>query len=630
MCGIAGAIRSLLGQDPDSVLTRMNNALLHRGPDMGETYSDDDFCCCHRRLSIIDLSEDGRQPMHSDDGRYVIVFNGEIYNYLEIRKELEEKGCRFRTRTDTEVLLQAFIQFGALSLDRVNGMFAYVIWDKTKKKLFAARDRIGKKPFYYYLKGSQFAFASEIKSLLELPKIDRSLDYTAIVDYLKFLFIPHPKSIYRYIFKLPPGHHLTYCNGEVTVSEYWDVDFSVEHDANTVEDLQDDLLALLRRAVGDRMLADVPLGAFLSGGVDSSGVVKLMSEISEVPVTTCTVGFNDKRINEAKFAKEFAGELGTNHYEHYVRSDPSAILRKLCWHFDEPFADSSMVPTYYVSEMARQHVTVALSGDGGDENFAGYAKYVTDKYENIVRESIPQGILRLLQRGSGKFTNSTSCRKINSLISSALVGPVEGFHVTNSFITDVQMKSLLSSDIQSEVNGYSSIDHTQKYYNRYPDRDHLGRVLYTDIKLLLPGDFLVKVDRMSMANSLEVRSPFLDTRIIEFSAKLPSKLKLNGIEKKYLLRKTLAKVLPRKILTRRKQGFEAPINIWFRRELREMAESSFFKNPDLERFFNIEEIRRIWGNHQTGKSQSGTLLWSILMFALWLEIELGRERKYVC
>lgn len=617
MCGIAGATRNLLGDNPPTALNSMNDIMLHRGPDMGEIYYDDGIGLCHRRLSIIDLSEDGRQPMQCPDRRYTIVFNGEIYNFLELRQELEEKGHRFRTQTDTEVLLHAYMEYGPASLDKINGMFAYTIWDNKEKKLFAARDRIGKKPFYYYYHQGDFAFASEIKSLFEIKDIQLELDTTALVDYLKYLFIPHPKSIYKNIFKLPPGHYLIYSNGTVQIKEYWDIDFS-ETGPRKETDLTEELLEIIKQSVESRMLSDVPLGAFLSGGIDSSGIVSLMSKSCSSPVTTCTIGFKDKALNEAEYAKEFAHSLQADHHEHYVDDEPAQIIKKLVWHFDEPFADSSMVPTYYVSKMARQNVTVALSGDGGDECFAGYAKYSIDQFENKVRDYTPSFLLHLASSLSEVFPTNAICKKVTSLSSSALLTPAQGFYVTNSFITDQQLNDLLSPEIKKQVNGYNPADHIINYYNKANGPDHLAKILYTDLKLLLPGDFLVKVDRMSMANSLEVRSPLLDHKLIEFAATIPSNLKMHGKQKKYILKRSFSKILPQEILNRRKHGFESPISRWFRGEIKEMAEYSLFKNKNLPEFFEINAIKKIWDQHQDGANH-GTLLWTLFMFALWQE-----------
>ena len=618
MCGIAGATRNLLGDTPNKVLNRMNNVMVHRGPDMGEIYCDADMGLCHRRLSIIDLSEDGRQPMSSLDGRYTIVFNGEIYNFIDLRKELEAKGHKFVSKTDTEVLLHAYTEYGPSSLEKIRGMFAYAIWDKIEKKLFAARDRIGKKPLYYYFSVGKFAFASEIKSILAINNICPRIDLTAIIDYLKYLYIPHPKSIYQDIYKLAPGHYLTFADGQLQTRQYWDIDFSSELGADE-NDLAEELMAEIKAAVECRLISDVPLGAFLSGGIDSSGVVALMANASKKPVTTCTIGFNDQDCNEAEFAKKFARSLHLNHHEHYVKDEPAKIIKKLVWHFDEPFADSSMVPTYYVSKVARQNVTVALSGDGGDENFAGYSKYSIDYYENLVRKWVPGFLLNILSASAASFPSASPLRKLTSLCSSAGMTPGQGFYVTNTFATDQQFSDLLSGNLQKQVRGYDPAEHLLHYYNSANGNDHLAKILYTDLKLFLPGDILVKVDRMSMANSLEVRSPLLDHKIIELAARIPSSLKLKGGEKKYILKNTFGKILPKDILTRKKHGFDAPINKWFRHELKAMAEKSFFHDDKINEFFQTQAIKKIWDQHQSQQYNHGTLLWTLFMFSLWLE-----------
>ena len=614
MCGIAGATRNLLGDNPAAALKRMNDVMIHRGPDMGEVVFDDDMGLCHRRLSIIDLSEDGRQPMVSRDGRYTIVFNGEIYNFQELRRELVENGHVFRSRTDTEVLLALYADQGVASLQKIRGMYAYAIWDNEKKELFAARDRIGKKPFYYFYQNNTFAFASELKSLLELSDIPTEIDYTAVLDYFKYLYVPHPKTIYKDIFKLEPGHYLLYGNGRLTIKEYWDIDFSSPIDASPQE-----LLYTIHDAVQCRLISDVPLGAFLSGGIDSSGVVALMALINKEPITTCTIGFDDEKHNEAEYAREFAARIGANHHEQYIKDEPAQIIKKLVWHFDEPFADSSMVPTYYVSKMARNYVTVALSGDGGDENFAGYEKYSIDDYENRVRELVPAMVLKAVSAITALFPGQTTLKRLHSLSSSALLDPAQAFFVTNTFITDQQVKDIFSENFLQEIQGYDPAEHTHRYFRKANGSDHLSKILYTDLKLFLPGDILVKVDRMSMANSLEMRSPLLDHKVIEFAARLRSSLKFRKGNKKFLLKEAFRKLVGDDVLTRKKHGFTVPLNGWFRKELREMAETAIFQTEQMPLFFSMPALRKIWTQHQEKTRDHGTLLWTIFMFALWLE-----------
>lgn len=618
MCGIAGATRNLLGGKPDDVLARMNEVMKHRGPDMGDYHYDDFMGMCHRRLSIIDLSEDGRQPMQSGDERYHIVFNGEIYNFQELRQELIQKGYRFHSKTDTEVLLNHYIEFGPQSLTSIRGMFAYSIWDKHEKCLFIARDRIGKKPLYYYHKHGYFAFASELKSILEIQGVDKKINLTAFVDYLKYLFIPHPKTIYEDIYKLEPGHYLLFKNESVSIQSYWDVNFLPE-ECRTEESLADELLETIDDAVRCRLLSDVPLGAFLSGGIDSSGVVKLMSRVLDEPVTTCTIGFDQKKHNEAEQARWFSDIIKTRHHEHYIKNEPSRIVKKLVWYFDEPFADSSMVPTYYVSNLARQNVTVAISGDGGDESFAGYEKYSIDLFENRIRKMVPSPLLKMVNQWSQGYEKGL-IKKLNSLSGSSLLNPGRAFYITNTFVSDSMLSGLISDNVYKNIAGYDPSEHTTRYYNSLNGADHLTRILYTDLKMYLPGDVLVKVDRMSMANALEVRSPLLDHKVIEFAARIPSHLKIKHGVKKYILKKAFNRIIPTEILTRKKHGFDVPLDNWFRKELNAMAQESLLKSEKMGMFFKTDEIKKIWESHQSGQVGHGTLLWTLFVFSLWIDM----------
>ncbi len=596
----------------------MGEAIIHRGPDASGEYLDALVGLGHRRLSIIDLSPLGNQPMYSANGRYVIVFNGEIYNFQELRDELEVGGCSFKSRTDTEVILELYQIEGAHCLQKLNGMFAFAIWDREDNVLFLARDRIGKKPLYYYHGGSdKVAFASEIKALLRLPGIDKDVEPTAVVDYLKYLYIPAPKTIFKQIHKLLPGHCMEVKIGnEPRIWEYWDVDFSHQ----TTDVYGDEIAAKLFDLVGDstkcRMMADVPLGAFLSGGIDSSAVVALMARTSVNPVTTCSIGFQDKNHDETGYAREVAEYYSTNHTEYIVADNLAETVTHLPLYFDEPFADSSAVPTFHVSRLARQTVTVALAGDGGDENFGGYDKYVTDMKEDLVRRTVPHFLLQVLQGVAGSRTG-TLLRKANSLATSALSDPGRAYYHTNTCISDTDLASLLSDSLRMGCRGYDPADHTLKYWNRLQGADHLTRMLYTDIKTYLPGDILVKVDRMSMAHSLEVRAPLLDYRVVEFAASLPSTLKIMGNNKKRLLKNAFEAYLPDRIINRSKHGFTVPLDDWFRHDLAELGKKHLINSSALAGFFNMARIRTVWDEHQERKANHGTLLWSLLSFSLW-------------
>ncbi len=617
MCGIAGFTRSAFSAGDVSLLQRMGDVIAHRGPDSHGEYLDDFVGLTHRRLAIIDLSTDGVQPMRSSCGRYTIVFNGEIYNFKELRQQLESAGYTFKSQTDTEVILAAYAQDGEDCLRNLHGMFAFALWDREAKTIFLARDRIGKKPLYWWHGGGdKLAFASELKCLLQLPRFKREVDPTAVADYLKYLYVPAPKTIYQNTYKLLPGHSLTLSIGEEPrIKQYWDVDF-LSHDGLDFAAATQQLLDLITQQTARRMVADVPLGAFLSGGVDSSGIVALMAQNSTDPVQTCTIGFSDKEHDESPYARDVAERYSTSHNEFQVKDNIVDTVALLPRYFDEPFADSSALPTYHVSKLARQKVTVALAGDGGDESFGGYQKYRTEMIENSVRHSVPRPILRLVKQVTAGAATGIR-KKAGSLASSALLDGGHGFYQTNSFVTDEQLERLLSDDVKSGCRGYDPAEHTLKHWNHLQGADHISRMLYTDLKTYLPGDILVKVDRTSMAHSLEIRAPLLDHTIIEYAATLPSRWKIAAKQKKIILRKAFSTLLPDDFLARKKQGFTVPLSNWFREELRPLAEKELLDNRELDHFFKANYIQMIWQQHQHQQADHGTLLWSLLSFALW-------------
>ncbi|WP_406812881.1 asparagine synthase (glutamine-hydrolyzing) [Marinobacter daqiaonensis] len=601
-------------------LEAMGRSIRHRGPDAGGVWMDDYVGMVHRRLSILDLSDAGNQPMVSESGRYIIAFNGEIYNFREIRKQLEAVGYRFRTQTDTEVLLALFDHKGEKCLEDLNGMFAIAIWDREARQLFLARDRLGKKPLYYYQESGQFAFASEIKALLQVPFVKTDIRPDAIKDFFAYQYVPDPKTIYRHVHKLPPGHWLTIDGEELTVRQYWDVSFARPSSASLPE-LEAGLYDLIDDAVRMRMVSDVPLGAFLSGGVDSSAVVGLMAGHADRPVTTCSIGFDSRRFDEVIWAKKVAELFHTDHHEFTVRENVAGSLSEIARFFDEPFADPSFVPTYFVSQLARQKVTVALAGDGGDENFAGYSKYRTDHLENRIRRLFPSALRhsafpRLAQLAGAM--NSPFTRKAQSLLGTLAMEPDEGFFVTNSFFRRSVWNRLVRGELKRETQGYDPADITRHHYHNADTDDHLSKILYTDIKTYLPGDILTKVDRMSMANSLETRAPLLDYRVVEYAASIPSALKMKGREKKFILKDTFSRLLPDDVLYRKKMGFSVPLAEWLRNELFDTAESVF--NDDeggLSHCFDMNAVRDLWQQHQGGNSQYTQELWSMLAFELW-------------
>ena len=620
MCGIAGFTQFNRPFGGERTLEIMGNAIIHRGPDAGGVYLNEDIGLCHRRLSIIDLSESGNQPMVSSDGNYIIVFNGEIYNFLALRKELEEQNYPFRTHTDTEVLLALYANLGVDVLTRINGMFAFAIWDTKKRSLFIARDRIGKKPLYYFRQDNDILFASELKAMLALPQVPRNIRVDALHDFFAYQYVPDPKTIFEDIYKLEPGHYLEITENEFRKTKYWDISFASQnrHDESKIKD---ELQRLLSECTNSRMISDVPLGAFLSGGVDSSGIVAMMALNSSAKVTTCSIGFDNQEFNETAFARSVAKKYGTDHHEFTVHENVKEDLERIVSFFDEPFGDPSLVPTFYVSALARQKVTVAIAGDGGDEVFAGYQKYTTDNIENNLRRMFPRLVRSTLFPHISSVlekSNNTYCIKGASLLRSLSMDPAMGFYVSNSQITDNLWQRIITDETRSRLGSYHPSKITTDYYNRCDGVDHLSRILYTDMKTYLPGSILVKVDRMSMANSLEVRAPILDYRLIEFAATLPSNLKYRKGQKKYILKQAFQDLLPPEILYRRKMGFEIPLADWLRSEIRTLAEQILFNSASgLCDYFRMDEISKIWSLHQAGTRDFSIPLWSMLMFQMW-------------
>lgn len=625
MCGIAGIYNfKNLEPVPQGLIKAMTDTLVHRGPDDEGFYISGPMALGHRRLSIIDLAG-GHQPLSNEDGTIWVVFNGEVYNFIDIHEELTKKGHIFRTRSDTEVIVHLYEEEGERCFERLRGMFAVAIWDTRNRKLILGRDRVGKKPLFYFYDGSTIAFASELKALLKVPGVSRELDMEAVSDYFSFLYIPAPKTILKHVRKVLPGHYLVVSETGIQDAEYWDIDFSATLETSE-EAWCEQLLDTYREAVRLRLISDVPLGAFLSGGVDSSSVVALMAELAGEAVTTCSIGFDEKEYNELGFARETAIRFNTNHYEEVVRPDAMAIVEKLVWHYDEPFADSSAIPTYYVSQMARRHVTVALAGDGGDESFAGYRRYYFDHRENIVRSLLPGGIRRPLfgalaylypkadwaprvLRGKATFENLAR-------------SPIEGYFRSLSAFRSELKEELLHGDLSQSLAGYDSLDVFRHYYNRANTADPLSRIQYVDIKTYLSDDILAKVDRASMAHSLEVRAPILDHKLMELAARMPSTLKLRGMNGKYIFKKALKQVLPGTVLQRRKMGFAVPLAKWFRGDLKEFAHDVIFSR-NQNALLNGATVERVWREHQSGLRDRSTELWALLMFRCWQQQFIG-------
>jgi asparagine synthase (glutamine-hydrolysing) len=557
--------------------------------------------------------------MCNEDESVWVTFNGEIYNYLDLRKDLVAKGHQFKTESDTEVIVHLYEELGERFSEKLRGMFAIGLWDKRSRRLILTRDRLGKKPLYYAVIDGALYFASEMKSLLHVPNFNREIDFEALSDYFSLLYVPAPKTIFKSVRKLKPAHYIVSDDKGMRELSYWDLSF--EHtEEKSEKQWCDDFLSAYEDAVRLRLRSDVPLGAFLSGGVDSSSVVALMHRINGNRVTTCSVGFDEKAFDESAEAAEFASSLGTDHHEERVRADALAVLDKLVWHYDEPYADSSAVPTYYVSQAARRHVTVALSGDGGDENFAGYRRYFHDCLENRARsfmsDSIRAPLFGALGRWYPKLDWAPRFLRAQATFRALSRRGVEGYFYSVSAVKPEIKQNILSGDLLESLNGYDSCTLFEDYYNRPKTSDHLSRLQYLDIKTYLVDDILVKVDRASMANSLEVRSPLLDHVLMELIARMPSSLKLNGKTGKYIFKKALEPVLPQKILSRPKQGFGVPLAEWFRKDLKEMAASVLLRD-DSDGVLNSANISDLWSKHQSGLRDHSTPLWTLLMFRLW-------------
>jgi len=617
MCGICGIFEPWRETAIDcAVLKRMADTLRHRGPDDEGFYSGPGIGLAHRRLSIIDL-EGGHQPLANEDESVWIAFNGEIYNFQELNRKYLNTGHQFRTRSDTETIVHLYEEIGERCFAELRGMFAIALWDGRKKRLLLARDRIGKKPLFYSWDGRRLLFGSEIKSLMPGGNFSPEIDLEALSDYFSYLYIPAPKTIYRNVRKLRAAHYLVVDREGLREVPYWDLSFG-EPQRHSEAEWCARLLAEYKNSVKVRLVSDVPLGAFLSGGVDSSSVVALMNEF-QPPVTTCSIGFTEESYNEAAEAKEFAVSLQANHHEQIVTPKAIDIVEKLAWHYDEPFADSSAVPTYYVSNIARQHVTVALSGDGGDENFAGYRRYKFDVRENRVRSLLPYSFRRELFGPLAKYYPKADWAprifRAKSTFQSLARSPLEGYFNTMSSCPPEMKHMLLGADVLRKLNGYDSIDVLRYHYDRADTTDPLSRIQYVDIKTYLVDDILVKVDRASMANSLEVRCPLLDHQLMELIAQIPSDLKLRRGIGKYIFKKSLQPVLPESILTRRKWGFGMPLATWFRQDLKDYSYETLFGTQD--EYLNYPFVTQCWKQHQRGQRDWSALLWTVLMFKSW-------------
>jgi asparagine synthase (glutamine-hydrolysing) len=623
MCGITGFINANGSAVDRALLEKMNAAIIHRGPDDDGFYLRENVGLAMRRLSIIDLAG-GKQPIHNQDKTAWLIFNGEIYNYQELRQDLENEGAQLYTKSDTEVVLQLYDRYGADCLQYLRGMFAFAIWDTRDESLFLARDRVGKKPLLYsHQPNGDIIFGSEFQALLKHPSISREVDYEAIHHYLSFICVPAPLTAYKQIRKLEPGHWLRWKNGEIETKRYWLPDFSEKLDISETE-AQEEVLKILRESVRLRMIAEVPLGAFLSGGVDSSTVVALMAQESSRPVKTFSIGFEEQDFSELKYAKKVAEHVGAEYNEFIVKPNAMEVLPTLIDHYGEPYADPSSIPTYYVSKETRRHVTVALNGDGGDESFAGYERYVAMRLAKqyaripaILRKPLIEFPLGLLPHPNG-FRNRL--RSAKRFVKAAALPHTVRYLNWVSGGTEELKTSLYTEDFQRATAGFYSGSFLQKWLDSPNAKGILDATLLTDQQTYLPNDLLVKVDIASMAVSLEARSPFLDHKLIEFAAKLPEKMKASGMETKSLLKKIAAKLVPKEVIYRRKMGFGVPVGYWMRNEMKDFVYEVLLSEKAAKRgIFKPEALKDLIELHMSGKEDLTFMLWTLLMLELWFQ-----------
>jgi asparagine synthase (glutamine-hydrolysing) len=621
MCGIAGRLSSA-GAVEEPLIERMCAAIEHRGPDSRGTFVDDGAGLGIQRLRIIDL-ETGDQPIFNEDESVVVVLNGEIYNYRELRAELEARGHRFSTRTDTEVIVHLYEDHDERCVEHLRGMFAFALWDRRRRRLLIARDRVGKKPLFYADRDGEFWFGSEVKAILEDPEVPRDVDSQAIDAYLRFGYVPDPQSSFHALRKLPPGHLLTWHAGALEVRRYWHLDFSTKDEYSSEREMQERVRSELLDATRLRLRSDVPLGAFLSGGVDSSAVVAAMAQLSSTPVKTFSIGFDVASFDETSYAREVAELFGTEHHEFRVEPEAVSILPKLVWHYGEPFSDQAAIPSLYLAELTRRHVTVALNGDGGDEDFFGYGHHRAalrlDRFPLM-----PRGLLgaaaRLFDRiGPGPRPDDLRSRARRAAHMLAMA-PDARYASLLSMFPEYELPSLYTPEFWAELGPNRPALHViRDPWLASTATNELDRLLEVDVRTLLPGMFLVKADIAAMAHSLEVRSPLLDQRFMEMAARLPANAKYDGHVGKRVFKDALREWIPSRILDRPKMGFGVPISEWLRGPLRDLPADVLLDPAALERgMFRPEAVERIVARHRDGIEDMGRKIWVLLQLELWL------------
>ena len=645
MCGICGLVELESGKPaPHDLLERMNAAITHRGPDSDGFHYDESVALAMRRLAIVDLST-GDQPMTNEEGTVWLVFNGEIFNFPDLRPKLEALGHEFQTNSDTEAIVHLYEEYGLNCVDHLRGQFAIAIWDSLKQRLLLARDRTGQKPLYYTFSapvqwGEQFRlpengafyFGSEINTLLEAP-IERRVNLKAIDHYLTLMYVPDPWTAFEGIYKLPPGHRMVLDFSErrqATIERYWDLPFEPKWEGSPRQ-LRQELRDEITAAVEMRLMSDVPLGAHLSGGIDSSIVVGLMARMMDQPVKTFSIGFPESRYDETRYAQDISQRFGTEHREFVMQADTMAILPEMVRHFGEPFADPAALPTWYLAEMTREHVTVALNGDGGDEAFAGYQRYFGDRYVDIYR-LIPGPLRRHVLRPLIDRLPTQADRPMEQSYTAALRGLARGAEVSHAaskvrwstHFQEDEKRRLYNPDMLAGVNGRSSADLLTESFYQAQARHRIDRTLYADLHHYLPGALLPKVDRMTMAHSLEARSPFLDHKVLELAARLPVSWKVRGQTTKWILRDLFRDLLPDDIITRNKSGFSVPLGPWFAGSLRGPAlELLSGAESRLAQYFLQAPIQQLLDENHQGQQNHGKRIWTLLNLEMWLREYFG-------
>ncbi len=630
MCGICGKLFVDAERRVDrELIARMCSVLHHRGPDDEGVYCKGAVGLGHRRLSILDLSRAGRQPMSNEDGTVWLVCNGEIYNYPQLRQELIERGHTFSSRTDTETIIHLYEERGIDCLAGLRGMFSFALWDSVKRRLLLARDRAGQKPLVYFWDGRQLVFASELKSLLQDDTIERSIDPLAIHYYLTYQYVPAPRTMFGNVRKLPPAHYMIYESGQAAVRRYWDLSASETCRYAGAREYREHFFQVFGEAVRMRLHSDVPFGAFLSGGVDSSLVVSLMSGFLAEPVKTFSIGFKEQQYNELPYARIVADAYGTDHHEFVVEPDVVSILPGLVWQYNEPFADSSAIPTYMLSQMTRRHVTMALSGDGCDECFAGYERYRQALRRRAVL-GIPAPLWRAARKALGRISAGrryrSPWRRLHRYAARAGSGPESRYLESLYRFDPFLLQELYAGGFAEQCGGCDASLYIHDLFKRARGCSFLDKLLYVDSMSYLPEDLLVKIDMASMAHSLEVRSPFVDHVVMECAAAAPAEMKIKNGQTKYILKQIVKDRLPRPVVFRKKKGFAIPLEHWFRSDLREMMYDVLCdRTARCRGYFDPECVRMLLDEHCSATYDHSSRIWTLLCLELWHRIFIDKS-----